>query len=848
MADTKAMFEALTPEQQAKFLEGRSASDLDKIQSAGIEAPQSVSTVMDAVRGTDKYKNLLSKWFTEDQIISSISAYQKKMWINEPATQQPKTQVQPSTIWVWEQPKSDTSVIYPKTTEKPLDTSKIEEVKIADIVPKFWYETTMLERQDRNQNIAEALFSQNKTFNEAKIRDEIAALAPDVTAAEVQNTVNDIRDRFNALSKVDQLRTISSDVLAQNVVNWDMSLADLDGLKATDPAKYAEITGLISESNMITTNNAALDTMNALFNDQRITTAFDYLNTLNANYTNALKATDWEESLQTYKDALNDPALLEQKDKLAGKEWEVKELDLQLNDLRRSVEDEFKWASDSLINAVVADRGADLIRQKNSLLVETQTLATQVQNKITTAQNNYQLSLQQEQIERENIITSYGMDMKNFDMAWNVLNRQLDKEEKAYWNKKSLEDQITMMAIDDKYKRDYARFWYQLDNEFGGNLKYITDDNGNIRIFDWTSQVWYYWLNGDTLNNEVSEKLGTSFWAAWGSTRLNSTDPDWDISVWTGTELLSPVWWTIENVVKQADGNVQVQIRTNDGHLLSMNHLDDKTIDEFSGMIGQTINIWDKIWYTWHTGKIKTNIGGEWYDLTDDSWNPVPITFPNGKTAEQMIADGNWSHIDVRLLWPNWERYNWEQVRSFVLNWGMVQEQQEEALVQVSLSDMSAAEKDNLGFAARLSSATTIANWLNDYISWLTTTEFLLQENTPRALQNESYKQYDDAIREFVNAQLRQESWAAIWADEYDSARKEYFPVPWDTESILLQKSKRREQAVKTMLAKAWLQDFSQVQWYEQFSIAWWEEKQYNNYRDVLYDWWGTSYLDEYGL
>jgi len=70
-------------------------------------------------------------------------------------------------------------------------------------------------------------------------------------------------------------------------------------------------------------------------------------------------------------------------------------------------------------------------------------------------------------------------------------------------------------------------------------------------------------------------------------------------------------------------------------------------------------------------------------------------------------------------------------------------------------------------------------------------------------LTTEEYKSYDQAKRNFVNAVLRRESGAAIAASEFDSAEKQYFPQPGDTEAIIQQKRANRELAIRLMEASA---------------------------------------------
>lgn len=54
----------------------------------------------------------------------------------------------------------------------------------------------------------------------------------------------------------------------------------------------------------------------------------------------------------------------------------------------------------------------------------------------------------------------------------------------------------------------------------------------------------------------------------------------------------------------------------------------------------------------------------------------------------------------------------------------------------------------------------------------------------------------DQAERDFVNAVLRQESGAAINKDEFDNARKQYFPRVGDSKEVIAQKAKNRQTAI----------------------------------------------------
>ncbi len=70
------------------------------------------------------------------------------------------------------------------------------------------------------------------------------------------------------------------------------------------------------------------------------------------------------------------------------------------------------------------------------------------------------------------------------------------------------------------------------------------------------------------------------------------------------------------------------------------------------------------------------------------------------------------------------------------------------------------------------------------------------------ALSGNSQKA-EQAQRDFINAILRLESGAAIGKDEFDNARKQYFPQPGDGADVKRQKAENRKLAVQGLLGNA---------------------------------------------
>jgi hypothetical protein len=58
------------------------------------------------------------------------------------------------------------------------------------------------------------------------------------------------------------------------------------------------------------------------------------------------------------------------------------------------------------------------------------------------------------------------------------------------------------------------------------------------------------------------------------------------------------------------------------------------------------------------------------------------------------------------------------------------------------------------------------------------------------------FQQYDQARRDFINAVLRRESGAVISDQEFDNARRQYFPQPGDGPEVIAQKRRNRDIAI----------------------------------------------------
>jgi hypothetical protein len=128
---------------------------------------------------------------------------------------------------------------------------------------------------------------------------------------------------------------------------------------------------------------------------------------------------------------------------------------------------------------------------------------------------------------------------------------------------------------------------------------------------------------------------------------------------------------------------------------------------------------------------------------------------------------------------------------------------QPEGNIQITQPKASGDERKAMTFADRLSSSGDIIDQMQNAgtDAWeATKSKVPLVGNY---LVGSDYQNLEQAERDFVNAQLRRESGAAISAEEFENARKQYFPQPGDSPAVLKQKAANRRVIIEGMARDA---------------------------------------------
>lgn len=129
---------------------------------------------------------------------------------------------------------------------------------------------------------------------------------------------------------------------------------------------------------------------------------------------------------------------------------------------------------------------------------------------------------------------------------------------------------------------------------------------------------------------------------------------------------------------------------------------------------------------------------------------------------------------------------------------------------QKSQSDKNKAPSINrdqgnaAGFGKRMLQAESVfADLENSGYNRGTRGESMKDYFVPTEFTDENLRRWSQAERNFINATLRRESGAAIAPHEFESAEKQYFPRPGDTEAVKAQKRANRQQAIEAMKVAA---------------------------------------------
>ena len=181
-----------------------------------------------------------------------------------------------------------------------------------------------------------------------------------------------------------------------------------------------------------------------------------------------------------------------------------------------------------------------------------------------------------------------------------------------------------------------------------------------------------------------------------------------------------------------------------------------------------------------------------WQDFTENDINKF-------KYSEKLTPNEQNAYLKEQWLVDKYLKYNAtkQETSWWLLDWIS------------SIQDITFPEKTtefktkSYNYGTRMDDANkTLSNMDKKYKKSWTTTEYLAPrwEWVPNFIKSDDRQSFEQAQRNFINAVLRQESWAVISDQEFSNAKKQYFPSAWDSEDVIDQKRANREMAIYNML------------------------------------------------
>ena len=381
-------------------------------------------------------------------------------WGNEAQASKAKAKIESSytdeqynkfVSWLWQVPTQQaTPVNQPtETTQTPTQTPIATPVKeetvvkqeetVGSTVPEIKQEWALKPQTQEyyNQDSAEAQSKIIANLNNYKqTNPEYFTNYEDFKKNFSYNARNDVQKNlldtwYKGYEQSLQLSATPVTDLYTQYKDGQISTAQLESLRVSNPEKYAELQTQINKWNIIAAYDD--DTAPTTMNFQEM--AYQMM----AQALNKMSSWDYGTSwiFQEYEEKMNSPEMLELSDQTTEIEENIKDIQDDIDRMKEEVEREFEgtWATRSKINAIIADRTYDLQLQLRTLNNEYTKYATQYNNRANQYQNEFQLQLQEYQLNmqaRNQQMSElwFAMDLMNFET-----NEQKAQREWDYWVK-----------------------------------------------------------------------------------------------------------------------------------------------------------------------------------------------------------------------------------------------------------------------------------------------------------------------------------------------------------------------------------------------------------------------------
>lgn len=499
-------FNALNPQQQQQFLaQNKGNAQVQSLAQPSVNNPlgdpvitqqqtQMTAPKLDANQLLWQVQADKQAWMTDQQLQDKYkSQYDQLLW-------QPKQTTTPPTVTPPTTPQPTVQPTVSKPTVNPQDKYIQDTLKKWLIPDVFGTKISELEKttpwitEKRNQQYIAELQAQgwltSKNIDQ-KVRDLLKAKWIEnfvTTSKDVENTVQSISSRLKPdLEKMERTNSLimtSSDKVAWDYFNGKISDTDLENIKLTDPAKYEEIKVANQKLEQSYISNQNIQIYWEILGDKKTqqVTIPSPLQQIQEKMLSFFSNTNpTADVFAQYKAELNNPELVKMQDELSDSTRKLEDLDKTIKATADEVKAQYPWLSKSYIWALIQDRTDALMKQRDSLVLDLKNTQNKITTRMDNAKENYQLSLEQAKMERQNKLdqfqqlgTVYGMMKDEYDRQdkYNYAQFQADLEMEQSFKKLDMQEKFLKWDVTSKdpaqVKKavDYA-VWQTLE-EFSG--------------------------------------------------------------------------------------------------------------------------------------------------------------------------------------------------------------------------------------------------------------------------------------------------------------------------------------------------------------------------------------------
>lgn len=614
------------------------------------------------------------------------------------------------------------------------------------------------------------------------------------------------------LDKVRNLGQMSDKQLSNEIVSGKVSSKELEMLTVINPELVAKAKQLSEKKTITNTTNEIQSLNNAIANGEETSTIptstlelLKRLQTIDADQRTPaeMKAQYQEEH----------PEMLEARDNINDLTTQKREIERAKRDLY----DEYKAKNSGLpISMIMAGYSALSKWLDDQLYSINDNLNTEIANynsNLDEMNMEMEWELSQQGKQEDRLWKMYGVtraeEVRSEDIAREDarLEQAIQLEEARY--ERDIERQDMVSARERQYKLDDLKTEQNFNLETG--LMWLGVDPKGMTPEEMKTE----YANAIKAEKEAASALETSKLAKWNWSIEKINWKDMRVNKETGEVLPITKPQNSKYGFATTDNWIQVNVASTED------------VPKWRRQCWAYVN--DALYGGSWTGVMKDSLesklaatGGNttpvvWSAFVMDFWTgeqPWEDGVINGHTwvVEEVRADGivisdmnrQWNEEFRRVFVP-FDSKEYSYIKGFAVPPQSEAETQQYTDIQEVQLPEKASEysKKSFGFGVRMSQAEkSIKNMEEKFKDSPALTEWLWGKY-PNWMKTDDRQLFDQAKTNFVNAVLRQESWAVINPDEFTKADKQYFPQPWDSEAVLKQKSENRRWALLNMFNSA---------------------------------------------